>query len=69
MTQNQKEQLIPEQYNDVGITMGEEKHNKILSETIVCEFCKEPIEDEDEHNVGPVDDSLTICDACYEHLH
>ena len=43
--------------------------NEEKESVTVCEYCQEPIEYEDEHKIGPVDDSLTICDACYEHLH
>lgn len=34
----------------------------------VCEYCQEPIEEEEEHTIGAIDDPLTICESCWEHL-
>ncbi len=62
MSQEQKEKLIPEQY-------GIEKKEEIeVIHLIHCTYCDELIDEEEANSVGPVDDSIDICEACYEHL-
>lgn len=41
-----------------------------IKELVKCEFCDTPFDfDEEGHLVGAVDDSLYMCESCYDHYH
>lgn len=39
-----------------------------LEEPVYCDFCQEPIkDDEEERNITAGDEGLTLCESCAEH--
>ena len=32
-----------------------------------CDYCQDPVSGGDEHDIHAGDESLTLCDACYDH--
>ncbi len=71
MTQLQKEQLMPEQYNNLGDAIGiimdkEEKQNHCIEDEknmVTCMRCG-LIEEGEERSVGETDETYYLCDNC-----
>lgn len=35
----------------------------------VCDYCREIIEEEEAHEIHAGDESVTMCETCYDHYH